>query len=142
MPGARSSLALLLSINLFNYIDRQILAAVEPNIRETFFSPGDQNAMAMTGILATAFLVSYMLSAPLLGALADRFSRWTIVGVAVILWSLASGGSGLAATFGLLVATRIEGGKRLRQHPHVCRREVQALCAGRRHDVRGVAGEE
>ncbi|MFL6538062.1 MAG: spinster family MFS transporter [Chthoniobacterales bacterium] len=107
LPGARASLALLLSINLFNYIDRQILAAVEPNIRDTFFAPGDPNAMAMTGILATAFLVSYMLSAPLLGALADRFSRWTIVGVAVILWSLASGGSGLAATFGLLVATRI-----------------------------------
>lgn len=107
MPGARSALALLLTINLFNYIDRQVLAAVEPNIRDTFFSPGDPNAMAMTGILATAFLVSYMLSAPLLGALADRFSRWAIVGVAVILWSLASGGSGLAATFGMLVATRV-----------------------------------
>jgi MFS family permease len=107
VPGARSSLALLLAINLFNYIDRQILAAVEPNIRDTFFAPGDPNAMAMTGILATAFLVSYMLSAPLLGALADRFSRWAIVGVAVILWSLASGGSGLAATFGMLVATRV-----------------------------------
>lgn len=106
-PGARAALALLLTINLFNYIDRQILAAVEPNIRDTFFSPGDPNAMAMTGILATAFLVSYMLSAPVLGALADRFPRWTIVGVAVILWSLASGGSGLAATFGLLVATRV-----------------------------------
>ena len=107
MPGARSALAVLLTINLLNYIDRQILAAVEPNIRDTFFSPGDPNAMAMTGILATAFLVSYMLSAPLLGALADRFSRWAIVGVAVIVWSLASGGSGLAATFGTLVATRV-----------------------------------
>jgi len=30
LPGARSALALLLAINLFNYIDRQILAAVEP----------------------------------------------------------------------------------------------------------------
>lgn len=107
MPGARSALGLLLTINLFNYIDRQILAAVEPNIRDTFFAPGDRNAMAMTGILATAFLVSYMLSAPLLGALADRFSRWAIAGVAVILWSLASGASGLAATFGILVATRV-----------------------------------
>src|SRR5204862_6139860 len=36
----------------------------------------------------------------------DRFSRWIIVGSAVILWSLASGGSGLAGTFGILFATR------------------------------------
>src|SRR5438067_12030349 len=105
--GAATSLALLLAINLFNYIDRQILAAVEPNIRDTFFSPHDPNAMAISGTLATAFLVSYMFSAPLLGALADRFSRWPIVGSAVVLWSLACGGSGLAPAFGILIATRV-----------------------------------
>jgi len=106
-PGARAALMLLLAINLFNYIDRQVLAAVEPEIRESFFATGDLNAMAKTGLLGTAFLVTYMLSAPVLGFLADRFSRWVIVGAAVILWSLASGGSGLAATFGILFATRI-----------------------------------
>lgn len=105
--GARAALVLLLGINLFNYIDRQILAAVEPEIRATFFAPNDPNAMAISGTLATAFLVSYMLSAPILGALADRFSRWAIAGIAVMVWSLASGGSGLAATFGMLVATRV-----------------------------------
>jgi MFS family permease len=98
---------LLLAINLFNYIDRQVLAAVEPEIRATFFSSGDANAMTKTGLLGTAFLVTYMITAPVLGFLADRFSRWIIVGSAVILWSLASGGSGLAATFAILFATRI-----------------------------------
>src|SRR5215210_3477259 len=102
---ARVALALLLSINLFNYIDRQVLAAVEPEIRDTFFTPNDPNAMARTGTLGTAFLVTYMLSAPALGWLADRFSRWIIVGTAVLLWSLASGGSGLAATFSILLLT-------------------------------------
>src|SRR5947209_7628846 len=106
-PGARAALILLLSINLFNYIDRQVLAAVEPDIRATFFSNIDANAMAKTGLLGTAFLVTYMIVAPVLGFLADRFSRWIIIGSAVILWSLASGGSGLAATFGILFATRI-----------------------------------
>jgi MFS transporter, Spinster family, sphingosine-1-phosphate transporter len=106
-PGSRAALALLLGINLFNYIDRQVLAAVEPQIRETFFQSGDLNAMAKTGLLGTAFLITYMLSAPILGLLADRMSRWIIVGSAVILWSLASGGSGLAATFTILFATRI-----------------------------------
>ena len=107
LNGAGSALFLLLGINLFNYIDRQILAALEPDIRATFFAPGDVNAMTKTGLLGDAFFVTYMLSAPVLGLLADRFSRWVIVGSAVILWSLASGGSGLAATFAILFATRI-----------------------------------
>jgi len=101
------ALTLLLAINLFNYIDRYVLAAVEPQIRHAFFRDGDPNAMAQTGSLATAFLVSYMLLAPLFGLLADRFSRWIIIGISVAIWSLASGASGLAASFGILLATRI-----------------------------------
>lgn len=106
-PGAPTALALLLGINLFNYIDRYVLAAVEPEIRAAFFLPDDPNAMAVSGLLGTAFFVTYMLSAPALGWLSDRFSRWLIVGIAVILWSLASGASGLAATFGILLFTRV-----------------------------------
>src|SRR5437667_7704899 len=105
--GARTALLLLLAINLFNYIDRQVLAALEPDIRATFFASSDVNAMTKTGLLGDAFFVTYMISAPILGLLADRFSRWMIVGSAVILWSVASGGSGLAATFAVLFATRI-----------------------------------
>jgi len=107
ISGAHSALLLLLGINLFNYIDRQILAALEPDIRATFFAADDVNAMTKTGLLGVAFFVTYMISAPILGLLADRISRWIIVGGAVILWSLASGASGLAATFAILFATRI-----------------------------------
>ncbi len=107
ITGAHSALLLLLGINLFNYIDRQILAALEPDIRATFFAADDVNAMTKTGLLGVAFFVTYMISAPILGLLADRISRWIIVGGAVILWSLASGGSGLATTFAILFATRI-----------------------------------
>ena len=63
--------------------------------------------MAKTGGLATAFLVSYMVLAPLFGWLADRFSRWLLIAGGVALWSLASGWSGLAQTFGALVLTRV-----------------------------------
>src|SRR5438552_886259 len=114
---ARISLLLLLTINLFNYIDRYILAAVEPEIRAHFF-PDTKSAsaasaqqemtaaMAKTGSLATAFLLSYMIAAPIFGMLADRMSRWILVGISVAVWSLASGASGLATTFGMLVLTR------------------------------------
>jgi MFS family permease len=113
---ARLSLALLLALNLLNYIDRYVLAAVEPEIRHAFFPPEVATsaaareqlmaAMAKTGSLATAFLLSYMLAAPVFGMLAERMSRWVLVAVAVAVWSLASGASGLAQTFSLLVLTR------------------------------------
>ncbi len=105
--GAHTALLLLLAINLFNYIDRYVLAAVEPSIRKAFFAADDANAMAMTGSLAPAFLATYMVAAPALGWLADRFSRWLVVGVCVILWSLATAAGGLAGTFSVLFLTRI-----------------------------------
>ncbi len=105
--GAWWSLALLLSINLFNYIDRYILAAVEPLVRKEFFPEGAKDAKFWMGMLAFAFLVAYMLAAPIFGMLADRWRRWAIIGGAVIVWSIASGGSGLAHVFWMLLLCRI-----------------------------------
>jgi MFS family permease len=130
LPGARAALMLLLAINLFNYIDRQVLAAVVTPIRKEFF-PGNGTATeetagtvvmallnwmektlgfqpekALVGSLALAFMVAYMVLSPIFGWLAERGRRWLLVGIGVILWSLASGGTGLAATFGILFLTR------------------------------------
>ncbi len=104
--GARIALVLLLLINLFNYIDRLVLAAVLPKIKSDLL-PGDPHADAKLGWLATAFLVSYMVASPIFGWLADRFSRWVLVGFGVVLWSIASGESGRAATFAVLLITRL-----------------------------------
>jgi len=97
-PGARSALILLLGINLFNYVDRQVLAAVEPLLRDHF-----KVSQAQMGWLATAFLLSYMVFSPAFGWLGDRYSRWKLVAVGVILWSAASGATGLAPTFLVLL---------------------------------------
>lgn len=108
LPGARFSLALLLAINLFNYVDRYVLAAVIPRIRETFFpNAGPNDDLGLTGSLATAFIISYMLASPVFGWLADRMSRWILVGISVIAWSLLTGGSGLAKTFAALWLLRL-----------------------------------
>jgi MFS family permease len=106
-PGAVRALALLLALNTLCYLDRHILAALEPEIRHGFFAPDDPDAMAKTGALATAFLVSYMILAPLFGWLADKHSRWAIIGSGAAVWSLATAGSGWAPTFGILLAARI-----------------------------------
>jgi MFS family permease len=126
-PGARSALALLLLINLFNYIDRYVLAAVVDPLTESFFGAhagaagsasldalqnwcriylGFKPERALIGMLSTAFMVMYMVGAPVFGRLAERRSRWVLIGVGVLLWSLASGASGLAATFFALLLTR------------------------------------
>jgi MFS family permease len=124
-PGARSALGLLLLINLFNYIDRQVLAAVVPEIRQAFFGSPDavtgavgeflgwfQTAFgfkpenALIGLLSMAFMVTYMVCAPLFGRLAETRPRWKLIAIGVILWSLASGATGLAGSFVLLLVTR------------------------------------
>jgi MFS family permease len=115
-PGAWLALSVLVLINLFNYIDRQVLAAVEKYIRPEFFpkvinpatgqAEEPHEARFWMGLLSTAFLITYMLTAPLFGWLANRMRRWVLVGIGVILWSLASGGSGLATVYGVMLLTR------------------------------------
>lgn len=98
-------LLLLLAMNMLNYVDRYVLAAVEPTVQRQML-PDNPNARAKMGLLSTAFMVSYMVAAPLFGWLAERRSRWLLIALGVGLWSLASGASGLAVTFAVLLATR------------------------------------
>src|SRR5260221_13331192 len=100
-PGAYWSVLLLLGINLFNYVDRQVLSAVEMKIEDEFKISQEQMGRA-----ATVFLLSYTLIAPLFGWLAGKVSRWLLVAIGVILWSLASGGTGIAKTYMMLLLTR------------------------------------
>jgi MFS transporter, Spinster family, sphingosine-1-phosphate transporter len=101
MKPARLGLLLLLGINLFNYVDRQIIASVEVDIRNTF----GVSEFSM-GVVASVFLVVYMATSPIFGYFADRGGRWKLVGISIILQSLASLGSGLAGTFAILILMR------------------------------------
>src|SRR5437868_444755 len=104
--GAATALTLLLAINLFNYIDRYVLASVLPTLKQEFLA-GDPNQNGKAGLCTTSFLISYIFTAPIFGWLAYRFSRWILIGTSVALWSLASGWSGLATSFGVLLCTRL-----------------------------------
>jgi MFS family permease len=92
-------LALLLSINLFNYIDRFVLAALLKPIEKDLLPEGGPNNGKLLGALTMAFMLSYMIFAPVFGYLSDRTSRWKLIGLGVILWSLASGASGLPGSY-------------------------------------------
>ena len=109
VPGARGALALLIGINLFNYIDRQILSAVLPLLQldGTIFDPTDPWLKLKLGALTSAFLVAYMIFSPLVGWLDGHgYRRWIILGLGVSIWSVASGCSGFATGYWVLLATR------------------------------------
>ena len=109
VPGAKSALALLIGINLFNYIDRQILSAVLPLLQldGTIFDPSDPWLKFKLGALTSAFLVAYMIFSPLVGWLDGHgYRRWVILGLGVSIWSVASGCSGFATGYWVLLLTR------------------------------------
>jgi predicted MFS family arabinose efflux permease len=95
------ALAVLCAINLLNYIDRQVMFAVfEPVKRALGFSD------ARLGVLGSAFIWVYLLAAPFVGPLADRFPRRDIIAIALVLWSAATAGAGLATGFWTLFLAR------------------------------------
>ncbi|HSP80707.1 MAG TPA: MFS transporter, partial [Myxococcaceae bacterium] len=95
-PGIRASyraLLVLTLINLVNYLDRYIIAAALPDIQRDFGINATQS-----GLLGTLFIVVFMVFSPLGGFLGDRYPRKVLVGGGVLLWSLATGASGLASS--------------------------------------------
>ncbi|GIW77106.1 MAG: permease [Phycisphaerae bacterium] len=100
-PSSGGLLALLVLLNLFNYIDRYNLPPVLAPIEREFQATGSQ-----MGFLATGFLVVYMLTAPLFGWMADRYSRWALVGIGMLIQSLGTLGSGLAESYLVLLIAR------------------------------------
>lgn len=100
---------LLLAINLFNYIDRQVLSAVLPKIKldAAMMDPADPLLQTKLGLLTSAFMVAYMVFAPLFGWLDGRgVRRWVVLGIGVTGWSIASGCSGFAGSYWVLLLTR------------------------------------
>jgi MFS transporter, Spinster family, sphingosine-1-phosphate transporter len=78
----RTALALLTTLNLLNYIDRSVLFAVQPLVQSEFHLSNTQ-----VGYLTSAFLGFYMVAAPFVGPLADRYSRKRIIMLGAIFWS-------------------------------------------------------
>jgi MFS transporter, Spinster family, sphingosine-1-phosphate transporter len=78
----RTALLILTFLNLLNYVDRNVLFAVQPLIQDEFHV-----SKAQIGYLTSAFLGFYMIAAPFVGPLADRYSRKLIIAVGAIFWS-------------------------------------------------------
>jgi MFS transporter, Spinster family, sphingosine-1-phosphate transporter len=99
--SAAWGLAILTLINLFNYLDRYIVAALFESLKHSALAPSDREL----GLLMSAFLIVYMLAAPVFGALGDRRPRPRLIAFGVACWSVATALSGVAGSyFALLIA--------------------------------------
>ncbi len=94
---------LLLALGMFALgTDAFVVAGVLPVIaRETQVTEG------LAGQLVTVFSLTYGLSAPVLAALAGRWSRNRVLVIALAAFCLSNIGSALAPTFTILMLTRI-----------------------------------
>jgi len=98
-------LALLTGLNFLNYIDRAVVAAVVKPMKGELDLTNFE-----VGLLNSAFLIGYFLTAPWFGARADKGSRKGLIAFGVLIWSLATIASGLAQGFWPLLAARIAVG--------------------------------
>ena len=101
MRPASKLLWLLFAVNLFNYIDRQILFSVFPAVKTDLDLTDTQ-----LGLLASAFMWVYLSVAPVFGVLADRRSRPRLMGLGVGIWSVATALSGMVRSYGQLLFGR------------------------------------
>jgi MFS family permease len=95
------ALGVLTGLNVLNYTDRYVGAAMLPLIL---------SSLALTdaegGLLQSAFIVSYSLFSPLAGWLGDRWARLRLAAAGVLIWSVATVASGLAPTYVTLLLAR------------------------------------
>ena len=100
--GQTLSLVLLVVCGVINYMDRATLSVANEFIRADL----GLSQLEM-GVLLSAFSWSYALCQLPVGALVDRIGPRWLLGIGLVVWSLAQAAGGLAATFGYFVIARI-----------------------------------
>jgi len=78
----KTALALLTALNLLNYIDRNVLYAVQDMVKAEF-----HRSDAAFGFLTSVFFIFYMIAAPFMGPLSVKYSRKAVIIVGALIWS-------------------------------------------------------
>ncbi|MGE0665836.1 MAG: spinster family MFS transporter [Sphingomonadales bacterium] len=102
-PRAWYALLLLMLVALFAYVDRVIVAVLQEGIRADL-KLSDTQLGTLTG---TGFAIFYTFFALPVARLADVWVRKHVIAIALLIWSLMTAGSGLAASFAVLLLLRI-----------------------------------
>jgi MFS transporter, Spinster family, sphingosine-1-phosphate transporter len=86
------ALVILSLVNFLNYIDRQVLPAVATSL---LADPELKLTDADIGFMEMSLLLSFTVLAPIFGRLGDRHPRAKLMAVAAVLWSIATGLTGV-----------------------------------------------
>jgi MFS family permease len=97
------ALFVLVLVYIVNFIDRQILSILVPEIKRDLGVSDAQIGF----LYGTAFAVFYALFGIPLGRLADSWYRGRLMAIGLALWSSMTAASGFANSFGMLAAARI-----------------------------------
>ena len=90
-------------INMVSYIERQIPTLLFAPIKKQF-GLSDTQVSLLAGFAFVLFYVGFGL---IIGRLADRLNRKRIIGIGVVLWSLATMSCGLTRSFAQLFVARV-----------------------------------
>jgi len=100
--AAGYALAVLTFINLFNYLDRWVVAAVVESIKHSELHLSD----TQLGLVGTGFILVYTAASPLFGLMGDRRARPPLIAAGVAIWSVATALGGFARGFASLFGAR------------------------------------
>jgi predicted MFS family arabinose efflux permease len=99
---ATRSLIVLFAINILNFYDRGVLPALTEPVRKEFHLSDTQ-----IGAITTVFTLLYAVIGLPLGRVADRWSRKKLLASGLTVWSLLTGLTALANSYGFLVFARM-----------------------------------
>jgi ACS family hexuronate transporter-like MFS transporter len=85
-----------------SYVDRQVMAAIATSVRGALGIDAEH-----FGWLAGAFSLSYLVAAPIAGAVVDRFGARRGLAFAIVSWSVVSAAHALVPSFVALFVLRI-----------------------------------
>ena len=100
--SAYYTLGILTFINMFNYVDRWVIAAVVESIKRSELALTD----TQLGLIGAGFIVVYTATSPIFGVLGDRRGRPRLIAIGVAVWSLATALGGFARGFWSLFVAR------------------------------------
>ena len=98
----RFALFVLFAVNFMNFYDRQVVGAIGERIKQEW-----QLSDSQLALLTTAFVLLYAVVGLPLGRWADVGSRRVILATSVLVWSLFTALSGMAAGFTTLFLFRL-----------------------------------
>ncbi|MBS0234466.1 MAG: MFS transporter [Proteobacteria bacterium] len=99
--AAWTIVGLLWGVALINYLDRQLVVTMPGPIKADL-GLGDEKF----GLLSSVFLWIYGICSPIAGYLADRIGKRRVILASLVIWSVATFASGLATSFGGMLAAR------------------------------------